>query len=225
MIDAVTQKIHWFSWGLVAFYCLLATMFVYGLLRPRQSTEWRNFGIAWAWVVALYAEMYGVPLTLYVLASWVGPHLAPGDDFQLGHLWAPLLGLDSPYWNLLFTVVGKSLVVAGAVIALVGWRHLWPQRDEMACKGIYRYVRHPQYSGFFLFVAGSLINWPTIATLVMAPILIVVYYRLALSEERTCLKRFGDAYVCYAAHTPCFITRVPFAFNIGVAASQTTSPT
>lgn len=202
-------EVGWYNWGLVVFYCLLATVFIYGLLRPRGTVEWRSFGIAWAWVIALYAEMYGIPLTLYVLAAVVGPHLAPGDDFQLGHVWAPLFHLESPYWNLALTLIGNLAVLAGAALALIGWRHLWSQRNTLATRGIYRYLRHPQYAGFFLVILGSLINWPTLPTLIMTPLLMATYCRLARLEEQHCSQKFGAQYAAYAACTgrflpPCF---------------------
>lgn len=220
----VTSAIHWFSWGLVAFYCVLATVFIYGLLRPHNEVEWRNFGMATAWVVALYAEMYGAPLTLYVLAAIAGPHMSPGDDFQLGHVWAPLLRLESPYWNLLFTIVGNLLVATGAALTMIAWRHLWRQRDAMACDGLYARLRHPQYTGFFLLIFGSLVNWPTLPTLVMAPILVVAYYRLALSEERACVARFGETYIQYALRTPRFFPGIRCVWNTAVVGEHPVSP-
>ena len=216
--------VGWFNWGLVAFYCVLVTVFIYGLLRPRDDVEWRSFGMATAWVVALYSEMYGIPLTLYVLAVIAGPHMAPADDFQLGHIWAPLLRLESPYWNLLFTVAGNLLVIAGAVITIIAWRQLWRQRNRMTTEGIYARVRHPQYTGFFLFIIGSLINWPTLPTLVMAPILLLVYYRLAIQEEQACVNRFGEGYIEYASRTPRFWPRLKGSVGLAVGTRSQQRP-
>ena len=199
-------QINWNSWGTVAIYCFLVCVFLYGLLRPRKQSEWRNAGIAWAWVIALYAEMYGIPLTLYILSAGFAPHLNP-DDFQKGHLWAPLLRLESFYWTLLQTVIGNLLIALGGFLAVLGWRHLWRKRDSLAAEGIYAHVRHPQYAGFFLFIIGSLINWPTLPTLVLAPILMWAYYRLARQEESIALQQFDDLYKNYLEKTGMFLPK------------------
>lgn len=199
---------NWYRWDLVIVYCILAVAFVIGILRPRKKTEWRSAGMAGAWVIALYAEMYGYPLTLYIASSLFGQHLAP-VEFQRGHFWAPLLGLESPYWNFGFVVVGQVLILTGAIVALVAWRQLWKNRNDIAVGGFYRYIRHPQYTGFFLFIIGSVINWPTIVTMCMAPALVCRYYRLALDEEQEVCARVGNDYREYMARTGRFLPRLP----------------
>lgn len=200
------EQFRFENWGLVLLYALLATGFIYGLLRPKRRTEWRSAGIAWAWVIALYAEMYGLPLTLYLLSAILGPDFAP-TDFQRGHLWPQLLGLESATWSLAFAVAGNLLIAAGALLALAGWRTLYRGRDRMVTEGIYQFLRHPQYVGFFLFILGSIVNWPTLPTLLMAPLLLLTYYRLALKEEQEALERFGQAYQDYASQVGRFWPR------------------
>ncbi len=84
----------------------------------------------------------------------------------------------------------------------------------MAQTGLYRYIRHPQYTGFFLFLLGSIINWPTIPTLVTLPVLWWVYLRLAKAEERDAIDKFGDQYRRYMSETGRF---VPGLCRVGVA--------
>lgn len=189
------MNVGFYRIDLVIIYIVFVLVLLYGILRPRQKREWRSAGITGAWAIALYSEMYGFPLTLYVLSNIFGPHLSP-QEFQNGHVWAPLFGLGD-HWNLAFTIAGQTFVLVGTVLAIVGWRHLWPHRNEVATQGIYRYIRHPQYSGFIIFIFGSMLNWPTIITFLSAPLLIIVYYRLALQEEKENLEKFGNNYATY----------------------------
>ncbi|PMX84866.1 isoprenylcysteine carboxyl methyltransferase, partial [Pseudomonas sp. GW460-C3] len=76
---------------------------------------------------------------------------------------------------------------------------------ELATQGVYSYVRHPQYIGFILVMFGFLLQWPTILTLAMFPVLVVMYLRLARTEEREALAEFGDAYRRYAKTVPPFV--------------------
>ncbi len=201
-------RIGYHNWFLVSLYCVVVGVFLYGLLRPRKKSEWASAGVAQAWVIALYAEMYGLPLTMYLLAGWLGrPELT--QQHFLGHLWPVLLGW-SPIWLIVFDVVGQLTILLGALLALAGWRQLHAARQsgQMATEGLYRHVRHPQYLGFFLFLLGSLINWPTIPTLLMLPLLIGVYFRLAGEEEQEALAEFGPAYRDYMARTGRFLPRL-----------------
>ena len=62
---------------------------------------------------------------------------------------------------------------------------------KLATTGAYGRVRHPQYDGFILIMLGFMLQWPTILTLAMFPILVVMYRRLARAEERDVHKMFG----------------------------------
>ncbi len=71
--------------------------------------------------------------------------------------------------------------------------------------GVYGLVRHPQYLGFYLIIIGFLVQWPTIITVLMAPVLFYAYYRLALREEKGLRRRFGKQYEEYTSAVPRFI--------------------
>ncbi len=190
-------RVGYHNWFLVCFYILLVGGFLYGILRPRRRTEWRSAGMAQGWVIALYAEMYGLPLTMYLVAWWTGQTEYATDHFR-GHAWAYLFGWGDS-GAILCDVTGQVLIVAGAVLALVGWRKIYRGRGELVRTGLYRRIRHPQYSGFFLFLVGSIVNWPTLITVVMMPVLCGVYYRLAKQEETDALARYGEPYRQYQA--------------------------
>ena len=199
-------RIGYDNWFLVAFYVLLLGVFLFGILRPRRRSEWRSAGMAQGWVIALYAEMYGLPLTMYLVAWLTGRTEYVTDHFR-GHAWAYLLGWGDA-GAIVCDVIGQCLIAVGAVLGIAGWRQIYRGQGGLVCTGLYRRIRHPQYAGFFLFLLGSIINWPTLVTLLMLPVLWVAYYRLAKQEEADALARFGDEYRRYQATSGMFWPRI-----------------
>jgi protein-S-isoprenylcysteine O-methyltransferase Ste14 len=201
--------VSYYNWFLVVFYVLIVGVFIFGILRPRKKTEWRSAGIAQAWVIALYAEMYGLPLTMYLLAGFIGKtHAEVEQTHFLGHLWPLLFGNDDLRWLIVCDVIGQTLIILGAVLAVIGWRRIHRSNGTLVTDGIYRYIRHPQYTGFYLFLIGSIINWPTIITVCMLPVLCWTYYRLARMEEADALREFGEKYREYIETTGMFVPRL-----------------
>jgi len=199
-------RIGYDNWFLVAFYVLLLGGFLLGILRPRRRTEWRSAGMAQGWVIALYAEMYGLPLTMYLVAWLTGRTEFVTDHFR-GHTWAYLLG-SGDAGAIVCDVIGQWLIVAGAALGIVGWREVYRGHGQLVRAGLYRRIRHPQYAGFLLFLLGSSINWPTLVTVLMLPVLLVMYYRLARMEEAEALAQFGDEYRRYQATSGMFWPRI-----------------
>ncbi|MBP8286134.1 MAG: isoprenylcysteine carboxylmethyltransferase family protein, partial [Rhodoferax sp.] len=64
--------------------------------------------------------------------------------------------------------------------------------------------RHPQYVAFVLILFGFLLQWPTLLTLLMFPVLLAMYGRLAVTEEAEMRSQFGEMYARYAQQTPRF---------------------
>jgi protein-S-isoprenylcysteine O-methyltransferase Ste14 len=73
--------------------------------------------------------------------------------------------------------------------------------------GLYARIRHPQYSGLFLVMIGLLIQWPTIITGLMFPVMVYVYYRLSKREEADMIILFGEEYRRYREKTPMFVPK------------------
>lgn len=204
-----TASYDYGMWIVAAFNVGLFLFFVLSFLTPKGRAEWRSMGVVAAFLVALFSEMYGFPLTIYLLTAWLGDAYPALDPFshKLGHLWVVVLGGSTFAWAL---VMGLSLalMLAGYELLSRGWRQVHGARGHLVTDGLYAYARHPQYTGLFLLIAGFLVQWPTLITALMTPVLLYAYVRLARQEEGVMTERFDDAYGRYAIGVPRFFPRV-----------------
>jgi protein-S-isoprenylcysteine O-methyltransferase Ste14 len=196
-------------WSLVVINSAIFIFFAMSFAKPASPRDWRTFGAFSAFIVALFAEMYGFPLTIYLLSGWLQTRY-PGVDFlshDAGHLLETLVGWRvNPHFGP-FHVASNLFIAAGFVLLYRAWQVLYEAQraGKLATEGPYARMRHPQYAGFVLILFGFLLQWPTILTLAMFPILVFMYVRLARFEEREAEARFGEAYRRYAADTPAFL--------------------
>ena len=196
-------------WWLVLVNSLFFVLFAFSFTRPKTGRDWRSLGVFSAFIVALFAEMYGFPLSLYLLSGWLASHYPEVDPFahDTGHFWHVLLGIPGPAHSDPLHVLSECLVFVGLILLAFSWRSLyWAQRAHtIATTGPYGLVRHPQYVAFILIMLGFVIQWPTFPTLVMFPVLSGLYIHLAYEEEDEVRREFREAYERYALVTRGFI--------------------
>ncbi len=196
-------------WMLVILNSAIFLMFAFSFFKPQTARDWRTFGAFGAFVVALFVEMYGFPLTIYLMSGWLQTKF-PGLDLlshDSGHLWSTLLGeKGDPHFGLLH-IASYVFLGFGFYLLSIAWKVLYDaqRRNSLAVTGPYARIRHPQYVAFVLILLGFLLQWPTLLTLLMFPILLIMYGRLAITEEAEMRKQFGAEFDAYAARTPRFI--------------------
>ena len=196
-------------WSLVIINSLVFIIFAFSFAKPQSARDWRSFGAFSAFLVALFTEMYGFPLTIYLLSGWLASKF-PGVDWlshDAGHLLEMMFGWRAnPHFGP-FHILSQVFIFGGFILLASAWKVLYnAQRSRrLATAGAYRYVRHPQYVAFVLIMFGFLLQWPTLVTLIMFPILVFMYLRLARTEERWAEEEFGEPYRRYKAETPAFI--------------------
>lgn len=188
---------------------LLVAGFAVGFLRPRAKADWRAMGVFTGWLIALFTEMYGIPLTIYALTALLGRRYPVLDPFthKNGHLLVALVGGSQAAYLAIMTLTPIMFWAAVAVMARA-WRQVHRSQGALVTDGLYARIRHPQYSAMFVLIGSLLIQWPTVLTVVMAPALVVVYVRLARREESELLARFGDTYRAYMQDVPAFLPRL-----------------
>lgn len=199
-------------WPLVFINAAVFIIFAFSFTKPRTPRDWRSLGAFSAFLVALFTEMYGFPLTIYLLSGWLSSRY-PGLNLfahNTGHLWNTLLGLKGAAHFSAIHLFSEALIAGGFILIGVAWKVLYQAQltQQVATTGPYAFLRHPQYTGFILIMVGFLVQWPTVLTLLMFPILVTMYVRLARREEREAKSSFGEAYLRYAANTPAFFPRL-----------------
>ena len=193
-------------WTLVLLNSAVFIIFAFSFYKPKSSRDWRSFGMYSAFIVALFTEMYGFPLTLYLLSGWLSQRF-PEVDFlshDAGHLLEVMFGWRAnPHFGP-FHLLSTAFIFGGFWLLASAWNVLYQAQraHRLAASGPYARIRHPQYAAFILIMFGFLLQWPTIPTVVMFPILVIVYARLARREEAEVATEFGAEYDAYRTRTP-----------------------
>ena len=195
-------------WFLVIFNSAIFLMFAYSFFKPQTARDWRTYSAFAAFIVALFVEMYGFPLSIYLMSGWLQTRYPSLDllSHNTGHLWSTLSGeKGDPHFGPLH-IASYVFLGFGFYLLSSAWNVLYhaQRRKSLATTGPYARIRHPQYVAFVLILLGFLLQWPTLLTLIMFPILLVMYARLAVTEEAEMRTRFGAEFEAYASRTPRF---------------------
>ena len=200
------------NWGLVIANSLIFLFFALSFFKPQSHRDWRTFGAFSAFVIALFTEMYGFPLTIYILSGWLASRYPEIDwlSHNSGHLLKTLLGWQGDAHLNPLHILSDVLIWGGLILLAASWKVLFraQQNNQLATSGPYARIRHPQYAAFIIMMLGFLLQWPTFPTLIMFPILVFTYTRLAEREERDALQTFGELYSQYAESIPRFFPRL-----------------
>ena len=194
---------HSGAWAIALIVIVITSWFLYRYLAPKTWREWTGAGLIQAFIIALYAEMYGFPLTIYLLVRFFG--LDRG--YLNANLWSTLVGLGET-GMMISMIAGYFLLFTGFGIYLQGWRELYRSHKEnrLATGGLYSLVRHPQYTGLFIALFGEgIVHWPTLFSIALFPVIVLVYVRLARKEEKKVIEKFGEEYLEYRRHVPMFL--------------------
>ena len=198
-------------WTLVVINSAIFLIFAFSFTKPTTKRDWRSFSAFSAFIVALFVEMYGFPLTIYLLSGWLGRRYPTLDlmSHDTGHLWNTIFGWKGDAHMNPLHLLSNVLIFAGFLLLAGAWDVLYKAQraGRLATEGPYARVRHPQYDAFIVIMLGFLLQWPTLLTLVMFPVLVAMYVRLAKREEAEARTTFGDEWQRYAARTPRFFPR------------------
>ena len=186
---------------------VISVFFIVKFIPMKSKQGKRSGGALIAFLIALFAEMYGFPLTIYLLAHFVGIKI-PLDHIN-GHLLGDLiswLGIGNGW--IIVMVASNALLVLGIWMIASGWRLIYEAPGKLVTQGIYARMRHPQYTGIFIITLAFMIQWPTLATLILWPFVLGMYIRLAVKEEKDMLKAFPEQYSEYMKQVPRFFPRL-----------------
>ncbi len=204
-MEPSAQIAHSGEWGLALIMIVIASWILYRYLAPRTWREWAGAGLVQAFIIALYAEMYGFPLTVYFLVRVFGldrPYLN-------ANLWSTLLGMGET-GMMISMILGYVLLFAGLGVFIEGWREVYRARQEgrLVTDRLYAFVRHPQYLGLLIALFGEgVVHWPTFFSVALFPFIVLLYFLLARKEEHAVLAKFGEEYRAYMNRVPMFIPR------------------
>jgi len=192
-------------WSIAVIMIIIVSWMFYRYFAPKSWREWASAGVVQAFIIALYAEMYGFPLTIYLSARFLGL-----DRYNLNaNLWSSLVGLGET-GMLISMILGYVLAFSGIGIFIQGWRvlHRARQQNKLVTTGLYSMVRHPQYTGLFIALFGEgVVHWPTLFSVGLFPVIVLAYFLLARSEEKKVIEQFGDEYLAYKSLVPMLVPR------------------
>ena len=187
-------------WDWVVFYVAIFSVFsLFILSNPLKKGGWRgSSNIYIAFIIALFAEMFGFPLSLYLLSQYIS---LPTEQRP------PAVAFNFEFFGIKFSLLATSFIagivsIFGMLLIMFGWKEIYRSKNDLVTDGVYGFIRHPQYLGILLITTSWLFAWPTLITAVMWPILLFAYYRLAKKEEKEMEKKFGEKYIEYKKRVP-----------------------
>lgn len=149
--EAVMQDVPAYGlWSLVIINSAIFIIFAFSFTKPKTRSDSRSFGAFSAFIIALFVEMYGFPLTIYLLSGWLISRY-PGVDFlshDAGHLMDTLIGWKmNPHVDPLH-ILSNLLIPGGFMLLAAAWGVLYEAQKSrtLATAEPYARIRHPLMS-------------------------------------------------------------------------------
>lgn len=177
-----TRRISWTSAG---FYLLVAFEFFY-MVSPFAAYLYTAYGPGLKWLASNSATHW--------LISFYLPHVVT-------HTKSTLVSAAE--------IIGIILFIAGLITFAIGAVQIYTSKlrqSESVQGGVYRWIRHPQYSALIIASLGMVLIWPRFLVLLGFVNVVFAYVALARAEEQACLGRFPD-YAAYMNRTGMFLPR------------------
>ncbi|HBV87336.1 isoprenylcysteine carboxylmethyltransferase family protein [Desulfosporosinus sp.] len=197
-----TLESHYYNWFGVMFFIVLYSVVLLFIPFYRKMDK-KPAGTYFAFLLAFAIEMHGIPFSMWVI-SWI-----IGKNLPVGILWGHTLVSSIGYWGMYINII---CAVVALFLILNGWYNIhkkyWSKETgtgSLVKTGVYRYIRHPQYTGLLLLSFGMMAEWATLPMLLLYPVMITMYLRLAKKEEKDMLFEFGNQYREYMRTTKRFI--------------------
>ncbi len=129
----------------------------------------------------------------------------------LTHFFLPHMILPPTVPLKIIRISGSVLFIAGSITFIVCALQVYIGKIfkwGIASHGIYRFVRHPQYTSLGVWGVGMAILWPRFIVLATLSIMFILYYFLAKDEEKRMVRQYANSYKEYMKKTGMFFPRI-----------------
>ena len=189
------------NWFLVILYVSLFLLILIFLRPDKNKGIWKKVkGVYIAYIVALFTEMFGIPLTLYFFSFYFS-NFEPAET---------LFALEFEFMGSRMRLLATSAIAGvisllSAVVIAIAWKQIYNAKGKLVTDGVYKFSRHPQYFALILIIIFWTMAWPTFLTITLGTILVISYVWLARQEEKELERIFGKKYLEYKKTVPMFI--------------------
>jgi protein-S-isoprenylcysteine O-methyltransferase Ste14 len=175
------------SFGLWLFFVVASLNLILLTRSEIGKLNWKSKSIYIAFMISLFTEMFGAALIVYLFSPFIKyPLLTPIYNV---YIFPPIV-----------KILSFNLIFLGIVLIIIGWREIY-NSEGIVTKGLYKFIRHPQYLGFILLATGWIFAWPTVIVLILYPFLVGIFLYQAVSEDKLLENKYKSKFVNYKKRT------------------------